>query len=45
MGYLKYIIDTLPEVEVKTETIAIAKGKYEEPKNWKQYFKKLKNGH
>ena len=45
MGFLKYIIETLPEVAEKTENIAIAKGKYEEPKDWKQYFKKLKNGH
>lgn len=44
MGYLRYIIDALPEVEAKTENIAIAKGKYQEPKSWKQYFKKLKNG-
>jgi hypothetical protein len=45
MSYLRYLIETLPEVEAKTENIAIAKGKYQEPKNWKQYLKKLKNGH
>jgi hypothetical protein len=45
MGYLKYIISTLPEVEAKTENIAIAKGKYQEPKTWKQFFKKINNGH
>lgn len=45
MSYLRYLIETLPYVEAKTENIAIAKGKYQEPKNWKQYLKKLKNGH
>lgn len=44
MSYLKYIIEALPEVEAKTENIAIAKGKYEEPQSWTKYFKKLKNG-
>ena len=45
MSYLRYLIETLPEVKPTTENIAIAKGKYQEPKNWKQYLNKLKNGH
>ena len=45
MSYIRYLIETLPEVKPTTENIAIAKGKYQEPKNWKQYLNKLKNGH
>jgi len=42
---IRQILDLLPEMKPTTENIAIAKGKYEEPKNWKEYLKKLKNGH
>jgi len=45
MTYLRYLIEALPYVEAKTENLAIAKGKYQEPKTWTQYLKKLKNGY
>lgn len=42
---IKQILEMLPDAEATTENIGIAKGKYEEPQNWKQFLKKLKNGY
>jgi len=40
MSYIRYLIEMLPLVEQDTDNIRIAKGKYQEPKTWHEYFKK-----
>ena len=40
MSYVRYLVELLPHVKGETESIRIAKGKYEKPSNIIQHFRK-----